>query len=73
MGGVLRIYHSAVPKVERVMSTITEEILLTSVSPCGSNLAVLTKSSQLVVISLKSPSSEWRTNLDMDESERSYL
>jgi len=73
MGGVLRIYHSSVPKVERVMSTITELILLTTISPCGQNLAVLTKSAQIVVISIKNPTNEWRKKLDIEEAELGNL
>ena len=72
-GGVLRIYHSSVPKVERVVSTVTEQIVMTSISPCGQNLAVLTKSGMLVVISIKNPSNEWRKKLDIDEGELGFL
>ena len=73
MSGVLRIYNTTVPKVERVMATVTELIVLTSVSPCGQNLAILTKSGILVVISIKTPTNEWRKKLDIDEGEMGYL
>ena len=71
--GVLRVYNTTVPKVERVMATVTELIVLASISPCGQNLAILTRTGMLVVISIKSPTNEWRKKLDIDEGEIGYL
>ena len=73
-GGVLRIHHGAQPKIDRLLTTVSEPVMRTSVSPSGDNLAVLTRSGMLYVVYLKNASGKhWKKQLEIDEGEISKL
>ena len=69
--GVLQIFHSqeGEDRNEMILDYVKEEIRYTSISPAGQNLAVLTKSGLLIVVSSKLSSSKWTKQLEIDEGE----
>ena len=72
-GGLVRILHTPVPKSDKILTSINEKILLTSVSPCGHDLAVLTASSKLYVVNLLNLANEWSRPLNLDDGQLSSL
>ena len=68
-GGVLKLVYATQSRVERLLTSIAEPVIKTSVSPNGENLAALTRSGKLSVMYIKNPSNVWTKSLELEEKD----